>query len=157
MGFLSRSEAVAVDPSLQKMVINENKRGLQKTLKLLSKNQLAILASIEAGETVAAILGHGGWDPEIFGHVLVITNHRLLNFKKGRIDGSLQQSDVGRTRLFNQPNGGFMVTIETHVGMMYPDNDMRHFESSCYLAVTVDDPQLARGVCSIIDAINGLE
>lgn len=46
---------------------------------------MAIQASVESGENIAAILGYGGWDPEIF-----------------------------------------------------------------------DDPQLARGVCSIVDALNGL-
>lgn len=156
MGFLSRSEPVAVDSALEKVVINENDRGLRKTIKLLSKNQLTIQANVEPDENIAAILGHGGWDPEIFDHVLVITNRRLLNFKKGRLDGSLQQSDVGRTRLFNQPNHGFLVAVETREGMMYADDDMRHFDASRYMAVQVDEPQLARGVCSIVDAINGL-
>jgi hypothetical protein len=163
MGFLSKSEPVAIDAALEKAVVNENERGLQKTLKLLSKNQVAILASIEDGETVAAIVGHGGAIPQLFSYVLVITNRRLLNFKKGRLDGSLQQSDVGRTRLFNPTSsntasaqGAFLVAIETHEGMMYPDGDIRHFEPSRYLGIQLDDPRLARGVCAIIDAINGL-
>jgi hypothetical protein len=54
------------------------------------------------------------------------------------------------------PDGGFMATIETHEGTMYPDSDMRHFAAERYLAVTVNEPQLAQGVCNIIDAINGL-
>lgn len=116
---------------------------------------MAIQANVEPDENIAAILGHGGWDPEIFGHILVITNRRLLNFKKGRLDSSLQQRDVGHTRLFNQPNGGFLVAVETREGMMYPDDDMRHFDASRYLAVQVDEPQLGQGVCSIVDAING--
>ena len=156
MGLFGKNESVVLDPALEKVVINENDRGLKKTLKLLSKNQLAIAASIEDGETVAAVLGHGGWDPEIFSHVLLITNRRLLNFKKGQLESSLQQIDVGRTRVFNQPNHGFLVSIETHEGMMYADDDMRHFDDSRYIGVKLDEPQLAQGVCTIIDAINGL-
>jgi len=152
VGLLTRDEPVAIDPALEKTVIAEEQRERRETLKLLAKNQLAIQATLESGEEVAAIVGH--W--KMTGYILVITRRRLLNFKKGRLDQSLQQSDIGRTRLGNLPNGHFMASIETHDGMMYRDDDMRHFEPARYLSVEVDDPKVARGICAIVDAINGL-
>jgi hypothetical protein len=68
----------------------------------------------------------------------------------------LRQDDVERTRLLNAAQGAFIAAIETQEGMAYPDSDMRHFESSRYLGIQVDDPQLAQGLCSTIDAMNGL-
>jgi hypothetical protein len=152
LGLFSKADLVSVSPALERAVIAEDAHDRRETLKLLGKNQLAIQAVLEPDEEVAAIVAH--W--EVAGYVLVITGRRLLDFKKGRLNSSLQQSDVGRTRLLNQPNGNFLVAIETHEAMMYRDDDMRHFDPQRYLAIKVGDPKVARGVCAIVDAINGL-
>ncbi|MEA2494338.1 MAG: hypothetical protein QOJ29_2249 [Thermoleophilaceae bacterium] len=121
----------------------------------MAQNQASIHAMIEAGENLLGVVAYSKLSTS---YVLVITDRRLLNLKKGKLEGRLNREDVGRTRIFNLPrsNGRYLVAIQTHEGMLYADDDPARLEPGRWMSVISDDPKVPQRVSAIIDQFYGL-
>jgi hypothetical protein len=143
-----RKDVPAVDPELDGAIIYETPRLRDVTRRFLAKSQPAICSSLAPDEVPISIVGHrGSW-----GNLLVVTNHRLMNFKGMNLAQEFPHADIAEARVISTPAGKFVVAVNTAASKMYPASDKRRYFPEIFISVTFDDPKYAHRLCAIINA-----
>lgn len=149
MGFLD-GPAEQVDSMLAAVFASppEHNRSQRKWAeKALAKESQSIMTLLRGtGETCLAVAHDHGMDS----NVIVVTNRRTFQMKRGRVRKELAHSAVAETKIGTMPSGDTMVMIESHEARRdYSPSDPMRTNKIIYAEVAT--PGIAQAIYSPID------
>lgn len=148
MGLFSGSAPIDIAPALEAVVVASNDKARKVVLKVLAKSQDGIRADLEPGEQpicIAYYMGSAGGN-----NILLVTDRRSIEVKKGKFRRQLRHAEVGGTTLGHMPNGDTLVQIESSTARLdYGPNDPERFEH--IIQIQVGTPRVANAICAAVD------
>lgn len=163
MGLFSSSAPVQLDPSVQTAIssaFREDVVGPKFHRKMMAKigtEQEDLLRTLNSNESLAMIMpcsAHGGYEG-----LLVLTTHRVIEFKNGNVRRQMTLDNVVRSSLASHP-GGFMILEfmgRNHVPFSASMNKFAFAEyERNHLQVNVQGVEAARHAINIIDGACGI-
>lgn len=131
----------------------ENKKWQVKSARKAMEKESASLASLLSGSGEKCLLvAH---DMDMYSHLVVVTDRRTFQFKRGRVQKELAHSDVAATSLKAHPNDYILVIIESYSSRLdYSPQDSMRFTK--ILMPHVATPRIGQAICSVIDQLAGL-
>lgn len=146
--FGGKGPAEVLDRELEAVLVSSPGKAREMAVKCLAKNQAGIRSSLEPGEKplcIARYMGSMGGD-----RMLVVTDRRSADFKKGSVAQQLRHGDVAETTLASMSNGDTLLQIESNASRLdYRPNDPMRFEK--IIQVQIGTPREAQAICAAID------
>jgi hypothetical protein len=143
----------AINPKLLTLFVPppDNKKSLKKwAYKELAKESDGILAILRDSGEECQVLAH---DTGTNSNMIVVTDRRTFQVKRGKIRKAFAHSEVELTKLLSTPDsgdGGMLVEVETYAYRRdYSPQDLKRYEAM--ILAKVATPGVANAVCAHID------